>query len=269
MKKNFTRNLTESAVLLALATVLSFIKLLDLPAGGSITLCSMLPIILISYRFSYKTGLLAGFVFSIIQLLSGVKTLSYATSFVAAVAIIMLDYIIPFTCLGLGGIFRKSFKNQATAITVGTAFVSVLRYLCHTVSGCTVWAGLSIPTEDALIYSLSYNATYMLPELVISVVSAFYIATAVDFRGERLERIVATEKKGFSVLSLIGKLLAVLTAIADVLLIAPHLQNSDSGEFFIEGIKNVNLTAVVLVTVLGLFLSLICIFIPKIALKKD
>lgn len=270
MKKNFTHKLTESAVLLALGTVLSFVKLLDLPAGGSITLCSMLPILLISYRFGMGFGFLSGFIYSIIQLLSGLKTLSYATSAMAAVAIILLDYIVAFTVIGLGGIFRKIFKNQTTALTVGMAFVCILRYICHTISGCTVWAGLSIPTEDALIYSIGYNATYMLPELLISTVFAFYISSAICFEGERLSRKISHNSYAkYGILSSIGKGLAVVTAIIDILLIAPHLQNSDSGEFFIEGIKNVNFPLVLGVTVLGAFLSLILILIPKFTIEKD
>ena len=106
-KKNFTKRLTESAVLLALTLILSYLKLLDLPYGGSITLCSMLPPILIAYRFGLAWGFGVGFANGILQLLMGLNTLSYATSPTAAVAIILLDYIIAFSVSGFGGIFKN------------------------------------------------------------------------------------------------------------------------------------------------------------------
>ena len=76
----------------------------------------------------------------------------------AAAAIILLDYIIAFIVLGLGGIFRKLFRSQGGALAAGTLLACLLRYVCHVISGCTVWAGLSIPSQDALLYSLAYNA---------------------------------------------------------------------------------------------------------------
>jgi len=111
-KKNFTKRLTESAVLLALTLILSYLKLLDLPYGGSITLCSMLPPILIAYRFGLVWGFGVGFANGILQLLMGLNTLSYATSPTAAVAIILLDYIIAFSVSGFGGIFKNIFKKS-------------------------------------------------------------------------------------------------------------------------------------------------------------
>ncbi len=270
MKKNLTHKITESAVLLALATILSVIKLVDMPVGGSVTLCSMLPVLLISYRFSPAFGFLGGFVYSVIQLILGTENLSYATSALATVAIILFDYLLPFTLIAVGGIFKKFIKNQAAAITVGMATASVIRYICHTISGCTVWAGLLVPSKEALIYSLSYNATYMLPELIIGVVGAFYLSLSVDFSSERLRRL-STSKSGVKVgaLSVIGKVLAAVTLILDVVLIAPHLQNTESGELFMAGIKNINLTALLIVTVLGIFLTAACSIIPKILTKKD
>lgn len=252
MQKNVTKKITESSVLLALGTVLSFIKILDLPYGGSVTLCSMLPILLIAYRFGTGFGILGGFIYSVIQLLAGLKNLSYATSATAAVAIIMLDYILAFTVIGLGGIFKKVFKNQTVSITVGMAFVCILRYILHTISGCTVWAGLSIPTNDALIYSLGYNATYMLPELTVSVLVAFYIANSVDFGGENLTRIVKVKNNVKGVLGRnIGILALIAALVVDVLLVAAKLQNGESGAFDITGLADVNYVAMIIVSVVG------------------
>lgn len=253
-KSNFTKKLTESAVMLALTFILSYLKLLDLPYGGSITLCSMLPPIFIAYRHGMLWGFGMGIANGALQLLMGMSSLSYATSAAAAVAIILLDYLVAFAVSGFGGIFKKIAKNQTVAIVLGTVLVCALRYLCHVISGCTVWAGLSIPTTDAFIYSIAYNATYMLPELIISVAGAAYLGTAINFEGEKLVRIPKqkTSKKIF-VLKSAGLLVSLAALIADVLLIAPNLQNAETGDFDITGIVKVDFTALIIATVIGFF----------------
>ena len=265
---NFTKTLTESAVMLALTVVLSYLKLLDLPYGGSITLCSMLPPILIAYRHGIGWGFSVGIANGLLQLLMGVSNLSYATSAAAAVAIIFLDYILAFTVTGFGGIFKKVFKSQTVSLVCGTAFVAVLRYVFHVISGCTVWAGLSIPTNEAFIYSLAYNATYMLPELLIAVAGAAYISGAIGLEGEGLTRISKSGAKSTFILKAIGALCGVAAFIADILLIAPHLQNGESGDFDITGIVNIDFTLVGIITLAGAVLfSLFAVIANKKAKK--
>lgn len=71
---------------------------------------------------------------------------------------------------------------------MGAVLCGVLRYICHVISGCTVWAGLSIPTQAALLYSLAYNATYMVPETLVTVLGAWYLSRVLDVRGDRPTR---------------------------------------------------------------------------------
>ena len=156
-----TKKMTECAIMVAFATVLSIVPLAQLPYGGSITIASMLPIVLISYRRGLLWGTGAGLLFGVIQQLLGLSNLSYFTTWQSIVAIVLLDYLLAFGVAGLGGAFRRLRIGQREALLLGAVLVSVLRYLCHVVSGATVWAGLSIPTEAALAYSLVYNATYI------------------------------------------------------------------------------------------------------------
>ena len=149
MKTTKTKILTESAIMIALATVLSVMKLADMPYGGSVTIASSLPLAIIAYRYGLKTGLFAGLVHAALQLVLGISSLSYATSWQSAVAIIMLDYILAFTFVGFAGIFRNTIKNQAASLTAGVLLFSVIRYAFHVVAGATVWAGISIPTAAA------------------------------------------------------------------------------------------------------------------------
>lgn len=115
MKTNNKKNalvMCECAIMIALAAVLSFVKILELPYGGSVTAFSIVPIVIISYRHGVKWGLLSGFVFSIIQLIQGASNLSYATSFWAAVTIILFDYVIAFTVIGLAGFLRNKVSKS-------------------------------------------------------------------------------------------------------------------------------------------------------------
>ena len=119
MTKNRTLPLVECAIMIALATVLSMVKLAELPYGGSITIASMLPIAIIAYRRGMGWGLGSAFVYAVIQQLLGLNSLSYVTTWQSVVAVILLDYIVAFTVVGFAGIFRNAIKSQAAALTLG------------------------------------------------------------------------------------------------------------------------------------------------------
>lgn len=234
-----TRTLVECAMMIAIASVFSMIKLIDLPYGGSVTIASMLPIVIISYRHGLGWGLGAGLVYGVIQQLLGLNTLSYVSTWQSIVAIILLDYIVAFAVIGLAGVFRN-MKSQSTALVFGSILAGLLRYICHVISGATVWAGLSIPDEAALLYSLAYNATYMLPEIIVLVILAYYLGSAVDLRRDLPTRVARTESpKAFMVKFGSGLLLSGML-IYDVAAVFSKLQNEETGEFFIQGISDVN-----------------------------
>ena len=185
-----TRTLVECALMIALATVLGFIPLYELPHGGSITLVSMLPVLLVSYRHGSRWGVFTAFVHSIIQLLLGLKNLSYCQTFGAIIGCVLLDYVLAFTVLGFAGAVGKSIKNPFAAAGIGSAVTCLARYICSFLSGYVVWKDyeyafawmtefgwgqrIAAMGENALcwLYSAVYNATYMLPETVLTVVAA-------------------------------------------------------------------------------------------------
>ncbi len=251
-KQSSVLRLVEGALLIAVATVLSMVKLLDLPYGGSVTACSMLPVLLIGYRHGMKFGVFAAFVYSLLQLLLGMNTLSYFSTPLSVAAIILLDYVLAFAVLGLGGVFRREDRPQGQALVSAALLCCVLRYVLHVISGCTVWAGLSIPTEAALVYSLAYNATYMLPETLVTALGAWYLSRALDVGGERLSRMATNDMTGRSfVLSLCAKGAVCAVAVTDIVLIFRHLQDSETGEFLITGLAQVNWLCVAIVSVVG------------------
>ena len=142
-----TKRITESAMLLAVAIVLEFMAKLfipELPFGGQITIVSMLPVVLISYRHGLKWGFVASLTYSLLEMAIGMKTVSaaflpgyFGDGAMIANALLMcaLDYVLAFSVLGLGGIFRNRIKNAGMGLMCGSLVALGARYLCHIASG--------------------------------------------------------------------------------------------------------------------------------------
>lgn len=202
-----TKKLALSAMLVALASVLAAISMaipLQLPFGGSVTLASMLPIVLIGYMFGARWGLAGAFVFAIVQMLLGWGTVSAfflpgdsQMEWYKAVIVCLIDYILAYTVLGFSGVFADKIKKPAVALCAGSIFALVLRYICHNVSGAIffgTWAewfftdvmpGLGewvLSTFSgaglAIVYSIVYNGLYMIPEIVLTAVLAAILPAA-------------------------------------------------------------------------------------------
>ena len=171
-----TRILVECALMVAAGTVLSNLKIYELPNGGAVTCLSMLPFVLVSFRHGVKWGLFTGFVNSLLQMLLGFYA-PPAPGLLPLVGMILLDYVLAFTLLGLAGAIAKPFSNRLVGVAVGTAAVCVLRFLCSFLSGVLIWGNLS-DGLPAWIYSLTYNGSYMLPETILTTVAAVLICKA-------------------------------------------------------------------------------------------
>lgn len=191
-KKKRLLMISESAIMLALATALSLIAFAPWPAGGSVTVFSMLPILIIAYRYGMKWGFLVGSVYGLIQMMLGMNALSYATNAWAVICIILFDYAVAFGVLGFGGLFRK-LNNQAIGFSLGVIVACVLRFLCHFLTGITVWADYADGIWPVVIYSLTYNGSYMLPELVITTVVGALLMSFLDFKDEKLKPLRKTK----------------------------------------------------------------------------
>ncbi|MBR5423978.1 MAG: energy-coupled thiamine transporter ThiT [Clostridia bacterium] len=268
MKVSGTRALVESAILIAIGTMLSVIKIAELPYGGSVTVASMLPIVIISYRHGIGRGLVSGLIFGVIQQLLGLNTLSYVSTWQSILAVILLDYIVAFLVLGFGGVFRRAFKDQAPALVCGSLLVCLLRYACHVISGATVWAGLSIPTADALIYSFAYNATYMIPETVVLLIAAYYLGSTLDFRSDQPVRLARKEKSPVTLFGISAGLILAAGVIFDVAAVFSKLQNAETGNWDIAGLHEVNWMLVGIVTAAAVVVSAVLFFISKAVNKK-
>ena len=179
------RALCEGAIMVALAFVMSFIKLYELPNGGSLT-PAMFPILLFALRFGLGRGLLAGFVFGLLQLIFDG---AYAWGWQS----MLLDYLLAFTPLGLAGLF----KGKAWGIFPGTFIGCLGRFIVHHISGITIYRIIE-PTavpglgtyDNAHVYSLVYNGSYMIPNMVLAMLLAgvLYVPMKRYFGGQDLRK---------------------------------------------------------------------------------
>ena len=190
MKTITTRKLTESAMLIAIGTVLSLIKI-DMPMGGGLTVCSMLPLILASHRYGWKWGLVTAGVYSVLQLVLGLDNVRYAASFVMALGVIFLDYLLAYTVVGLSGLADRFIANRRAALAVGIGGTFFLRFVCHFITGVWIWDALW-PNEfgmASVVYSAAYNGWYMAGELVLTGLAAMLLYKPLGkyFRGEDLQ----------------------------------------------------------------------------------
>lgn len=263
-KSSTAQRLVVSAMLIAIATVLSILKIVDMPYGGSVTLASMFPLVLIAYRYGTAWGLLSSLVYGAIQLALGADNLSYVTGALSVVTVILFDYIIAFGLIGLAGLARNEKNSQPFALVLGVIMAAVFRYLCHVVSGATAWAGLSVPTAAALSFSFVYNATYMLPEMLVLIVVAYYLGTTLDFGSEKLKALAKQETTSTQrLLAAIAGLLLAGALIFDVAAVFGKLQNAETGEFDITGISQAPWLWIAVVTVLCVVVAVALLIVRK------
>ena len=205
---NKTKRVTESAMLLAVAIVLELVSKMfipEMPFGGQVTMVSMLPVVLISYRHGVKWGLFSAFVYALLEMALGAKTVSAAflpgyfgdgAMIFNALLMCLLDYIVAFTVLGLGGIFRNRIQKSGIALLCGSLVALGLRYLTHIASGYILFASYAewfftqegfpawgaqlvetlSPTTLGITYSVVYNGFYMIPEIICTAVVSVLLA---------------------------------------------------------------------------------------------
>ena len=203
-----TKRLVESAMLLAIAIVLEFLAKMIIPEqpfGGQITIVSMLPVVLISYRHGLKWGFVAAFAYALLEMAIGMKTVSAAflpgyfgdgAMIGNAMLMCLLDYVVAFTALGLGGIFRNRIKKPGLSLMCGSLVALSVRYITHILSGYILFASYAewYFTQDGFpawgaqlvenlspqvlgwVYSIAYNGMYMIPEIVFTAIAAVTLA---------------------------------------------------------------------------------------------
>lgn len=208
MKQTGTaQKVVVSGVFIALATVLSLVVIFKLPYGGSITLLSMLPVMILGYMYGIKWGILCGLVYGIVQAMLG-ATMSSAFAGLTGFNVVLmaiLDYLVAFAVLGTAGMFKGKIKNDTVAFSLGAAAAGFLRLLAHFTSGFILWGAYAewffgaenmnnefgnyilsnfSGTSLAMLYSAIYNGSYMIPEIIITVIGIVVIMNVKPLRKE-------------------------------------------------------------------------------------
>ena len=208
MMNRRTKRLTESAMLLSLALVLEVVSKMcipPMPFGGQVTLVSMLPVVLISYRHGVRRGLTAGLCYGFIEMALGGGTVTAAfqpgyfgdgAMLGRAMVMVGLDYVLAFTVLGLGGCVRGLIRKPGMGLMTGSVVALTARYCVHVLSGYILFSGWAVwyftqegfpawgaalverlsPEALGLVYSMVYNGMYMIPEIIMTAMVALLIA---------------------------------------------------------------------------------------------
>lgn len=185
-----TRAITFAAISIALSFALSYIRILHMPMGGSITFASMLPLMLYSYMFGCKKGLIAGIVYGFLQAIQDPWLLHPAQ--------FALDYLVAFMAMALTGCLRNvaSLKGKMrTQFTLGAIIAGVMRYISHYFSGVFAFGtfGADYAEEYGIsalanpyFYSFVYQSMYVIPEIVIVIVVGVILLSSANFRKQVL-----------------------------------------------------------------------------------
>lgn len=153
-----TKQLVFSAVAIALAVVTSMIKFANLPMGGSVTLFSMLFIALIGYWYGPSIGLMTGFAYGLVQFV--MEPIFYT------IPQMLLDYPLAFGALGLSGFFYK----KKWGLQIGYVAGVIGRFICSTISGVVFFGSFAPEGTPALVYSITYQASYLVPEALVTLI---------------------------------------------------------------------------------------------------
>lgn len=205
MNRSDVRRLATCGVLLGASFVLSFIKIIKFPFGGSVTLFSMVPVIMAGILYGVKWGTFTSCGYAVLQLIQSIATSEsfVLDAFWKTTLMILFDFIFAFAFLGLSGVFIKRDKRAKQRIALrgalGTLLVTLLRYVMHVVSGAILfgtyadwffgneavnklthnlgtWAVSTLSGNPlAWFYSLIYNGFFMIPEIILSVVAVFVL----------------------------------------------------------------------------------------------
>ena len=194
--------LTESGILLAIGILIDTFLKFDATwmYGGSVTLCSMLPLVIIAYKYGPAWGSLAGVVHGLItMMISGGRAGGLAAmiesngGLVTFLWVMLLDYILAFAAIGLAGFAPKFTRNVPSSMALGAVIGLLGRYVCHFLSGFLLfgsyaewfftdqvpWGGWFLETFHgqamSAVYSLVYNGLYMIPEIIITAIGGLIV----------------------------------------------------------------------------------------------
>lgn len=170
-----TQILVEAALMLALSLVLSIIPFFSMPQGGSVSLCSCVPLVIMSLRHNAKWGLGTAAAFGFIKMFLGLQNVFLLKTLGPMVLCALLDYVLAYTFVGLSGIIAKRFKNITLGIVVGVFVSACLRLLCSFLSGVLLFSAYAPAGTPVWIYSLLYNIPWCFVDSGLTLIATLAI----------------------------------------------------------------------------------------------
>lgn len=169
-----TKKIVYGGICISIAFVLSYIRIFNMPQGGSITLASMLPLVLYSMIFGPTAGIMAGVAYGMLQLIQDM--------WVVNIWQLLLDYPLAFGCLGLAGLAPKQIKNLYVRTGFSVTIAIMGRCMMHVISGVIFFADYAPEGMNPLLYSTIYNGTFLGVELIITLILSFAILSSPVYR---------------------------------------------------------------------------------------
>lgn len=176
-KKGFdSKAVSYAAICIAMSYALSYLRLVKMPQGGSITIASLVPLMIYSYMFGVKKGVMAGLIYGALQ--------AFQDLYILHPAQFLLDYPIAFACIGLAGMFATTKwlkKAPQVQIALGAIVAGLARFVMHFLSGMFAFGMWAPEGQPVWLYSLTYQSAYVLPDIAIAIVVAVVIFCSPSF----------------------------------------------------------------------------------------
>ena len=166
-----SKSISYAAICIAMSFALSYMRIVRMPQGGSITPASLLPLMLYSFMFGPKKGVFAGFIYGILQAFQSSGEVIHPAQFV-------LDYPAAFACIGLAGLFanlKALYKLPQVQFLLGGTVAGLGRFVMHFISGTFAFGIYAPEGQPAWLYSLGYQAGYVLPDIAIAIAVGVFV----------------------------------------------------------------------------------------------
>ncbi len=162
------RKLSTGALCIALAFVLSYVRLWKMPQGGSVTAGSMLPIILFAFTYGGVPGVMCGLVYGALQFVQ--------SPVVVHPMQVLLDYFAAFGAIGVGAFLRGKGLPETLELPAAALVGGLARALFHVIAGAIFFAEYA-GDQNPWVYSSVYNLTSVGLDTLICVAIAALPAT--------------------------------------------------------------------------------------------
>lgn len=171
------KTIAYAGICIAMSFALSYLRLMRMPQGGSITPASLLPLMIFAYAFGVKKGVFVGFIYGVLQAFQSSGDILHPAQF-------LLDYPVAFACIGFAGIFAnaKSLQKYPQVQIVSSGVIAgLLRFLMHFLSGVFAFGAYAPKDTSPVWYSFTYQAAYVLPDIAIALVAAVFVFSSKNF----------------------------------------------------------------------------------------